>query len=153
MKLSKLDSSAERILRQTFEPKTVAEFYIDKVQFVVISDCNYKNKLNTSALSSQELNEQQMVGQFQFEGTTYGIFKEKNSVSKESLNLTEILTVREVQIATLVAQGKSNKQIAKQLQISKWTVSTHLRRIFMKLRVDNRAAMVYSCSTLLNGRW
>ncbi len=52
------------------------------------------------------------------------------------------LTAREVQIVRLVASGLVNKQIAGTLQISEWTVSTYLRRIFSKLRVDTRAAMV-----------
>ncbi len=59
------------------------------------------------------------------------------------------LTERETQIAALVAKGNSNKQIANQLSISIWTVSTHLRRIFVKLGVDTRAAMVYRCTDLL----
>lgn len=52
------------------------------------------------------------------------------------------LTKREKEIATLVAEGKVNKQIAYQLKISEWTVSTHLRRIFVKLGVNSRANMV-----------
>ncbi|MDK9708194.1 MAG: LuxR C-terminal-related transcriptional regulator [Desulforhopalus sp.] len=53
------------------------------------------------------------------------------------------LTKREIQIVVLVAEGLPNKQIAYKLNISEWTVSTHLRRIFAKLGVDSRAAMIY----------
>jgi DNA-binding CsgD family transcriptional regulator len=56
-----------------------------------------------------------------------------------------LLTAREIQIAALVAQGFVNKQIAAELSISEWTVSTHLRRVFAKLKVDTRAAMVAKC--------
>jgi DNA-binding CsgD family transcriptional regulator len=59
------------------------------------------------------------------------------------------LTKREVQIVTLVAEGRGNKQIAAHLRISPWTVSTHLRRIYAKLGVDCRAAMTYRCSKLV----
>jgi hypothetical protein len=45
-----------------------------------------------------------------------------------------------------------NKQIAHQLHISEWTVATHLRRIFAKLGVDTRAAMVYRCAFLIGGQ-
>jgi DNA-binding CsgD family transcriptional regulator len=55
------------------------------------------------------------------------------------------LTAREVQIARLVAGGLVNKQIAVELRISEWTVATHLRRIFAKLGVETRAAMVARC--------
>src|SRR5262245_35215455 len=57
----------------------------------------------------------------------------------------ERLTARELQIVALVAEGRVNKQIADDLRISEWTVSTHLRRIFAKLGVDTRAAMVSRC--------
>jgi DNA-binding CsgD family transcriptional regulator len=60
------------------------------------------------------------------------------------------LTGRELEIAVLVAQGCPNKNIAYRLQISEWTVSTYLRRIFAKLDVDSRAAMVYRCAPLID---
>jgi DNA-binding CsgD family transcriptional regulator len=53
-----------------------------------------------------------------------------------------ILSPREREIARMVAMGLSNKTIAHMLDISPWTVSTHLRRIFIKLSVRSRAAMV-----------
>jgi DNA-binding CsgD family transcriptional regulator len=56
-----------------------------------------------------------------------------------------LLTAREIQIVALVAEGRVNKQIADALRISEWTVATHLRRIFAKLGVDTRAAMVSRC--------
>jgi DNA-binding CsgD family transcriptional regulator len=61
----------------------------------------------------------------------------------------EVLTPRELQIAALVARGCANKEIAVRLRISGWTVSTHLRRIFAKLGVDSRAAMVFRCAATL----
>ena len=52
------------------------------------------------------------------------------------------LSPREHEIARLVAQGLPNKAIAAVLDISLWTVSTHLRRVYAKLGVSCRAAMV-----------
>jgi DNA-binding CsgD family transcriptional regulator len=52
------------------------------------------------------------------------------------------LSPREQEIARLVAEGHPNKTIAAELDISAWTVGTHLRRIFAKLGVGSRAAMV-----------
>jgi len=52
------------------------------------------------------------------------------------------LSPREQEIVRMVARGHPNKVIADVLNISSWTVSTHLRRIFAKLGVCSRAAMV-----------
>jgi len=52
------------------------------------------------------------------------------------------LSPREQEIVRMVAQGHPNKVIAGVLNISGWTVCTHLRRIFAKLGVGSRAAMV-----------
>lgn len=52
------------------------------------------------------------------------------------------LSPRELEIVRMVAQGHPNKVIADVLNISAWTVCTHLRRIFAKLGVGSRAAMV-----------
>jgi DNA-binding CsgD family transcriptional regulator len=52
------------------------------------------------------------------------------------------LSPRELEIARMVAKGYPSKTIAGVLEISAWTVSTHLRRIFAKLGVSSRAAMV-----------
>lgn len=52
------------------------------------------------------------------------------------------LSPRERQIALMVAHGRTNQAIATSLDISVWTVSTHLRRIFAKLAVSSRAEMV-----------
>jgi DNA-binding NarL/FixJ family response regulator len=52
------------------------------------------------------------------------------------------LSDREVEVLTLVAQGASNKAVAKQLWISEATVKTHLIHIFSKLGVSDRTAAV-----------
>jgi DNA-binding CsgD family transcriptional regulator len=52
------------------------------------------------------------------------------------------LSPREQEIARMVAEGYPNKTIAAVLDISSWTVCTHMRRIFAKLNVRSRAAMV-----------
>jgi DNA-binding CsgD family transcriptional regulator len=56
--------------------------------------------------------------------------------------VSDVLSPREQEIARMVARGYTNKEIAKVLEISLWTVSTHLRRVFSKLDVSTRAAMV-----------
>jgi len=53
-----------------------------------------------------------------------------------------ILSPRAREIARMVAKGYPNKTIAAVLEISTWTVGTYLRRIFARLGVGTRAAMV-----------
>jgi DNA-binding CsgD family transcriptional regulator len=52
------------------------------------------------------------------------------------------LTQREQQVVDRVAQGMSNRAIGQQLYISQDAVKQSLQRIFRKLDVNNRAAMV-----------
>jgi len=52
------------------------------------------------------------------------------------------LSPRESEIARMVADGHQTKVIAGVLNISCWTVTGHLRRIFVKLGVTSRAAMI-----------
>lgn len=54
----------------------------------------------------------------------------------------ELLSTREIEILELVAQGASNKDIAKQLWISDTTVKSHVLHIFNKLEVTDRTAAV-----------
>ncbi len=51
------------------------------------------------------------------------------------------LTGRETEIARMVAQRKSNKEIGSALDISARTVSTHLSNIFLKLGVGSRGEL------------
>ena len=51
------------------------------------------------------------------------------------------LTARELEIANSVAEGLSNKEIARVLDISEGTVKVHLHSIYEKLGVANRTAL------------
>jgi DNA-binding NarL/FixJ family response regulator len=50
------------------------------------------------------------------------------------------LSVREVEVLRLLAEGKTNRAIAADLGISKRTVDRHVSNIFTKLDVSSRAA-------------
>jgi len=49
------------------------------------------------------------------------------------------LTPRQREVATLVAQGATNRQIARALGIADKTVEVHLAQIMHRLGVQNRA--------------
>ena len=53
----------------------------------------------------------------------------------------ESLTGRELQVARLVVDRKTNPQIAAELFLSQKTVETHLRNIFHKIDVSSRVGL------------
>jgi len=62
-----------------------------------------------------------------------------------------MLTRREREVLTCVAEGVSNQEIARKLCISEQTVKTHLSRVFAKLGVKNRLAATLAFYGKLNG--
>ena len=50
----------------------------------------------------------------------------------------ETLTERELEVARLVVDRKTNAQIAAELFLSPKTVETHIRHLFQKLEVSSR---------------
>ena len=58
------------------------------------------------------------------------------------------LTVREVEVLTLLAEGLSNGDIAERLVISPRTVHAHLRSVFGKLGVSLRTAALREAARL-----
>ena len=56
--------------------------------------------------------------------------------------ISDPLSVREGDILDLIAQGRSNKEIARSLCIARETVKTHVKHIFIKLNVEKRAQAV-----------
>jgi DNA-binding NarL/FixJ family response regulator len=61
------------------------------------------------------------------------------------------LTLRQRRVLELLANGLSNKQIARQLDISEITVKAHVSAIFRKLGVSNRVQAGNAARRLLEG--
>ncbi len=78
---------------------------------------------------------QKLVTVLQKEG---GLPKPYEPVDEALASLTE----RESDVMRLVAKGYSNKAIARELGITISTVKTHLRNIFRKLEVEDRAQVI-----------
>lgn len=63
--------------------------------------------------------------------------------SKDKLSNIFGLTRREYEITSLIARGKTNKDIARDLFISENTVKTYIKRIFTKTDVSTRAELTF----------
>jgi two-component system, NarL family, nitrate/nitrite response regulator NarL len=81
---------------------------------------------------------EEVLFQLDIDGTHYVLTRSHPQPFTEQARLSP----RELAIAQLIAKGLPNKCIGDILEISQWTVATHLRRIFIKLDVTSRAAMV-----------
>ncbi len=61
------------------------------------------------------------------------------SLTEHGLDAESIkLTKREIEVLTLVIEGRSSKEVADMLYVSKRTVDFHLANIYEKLQVSNR---------------
>jgi DNA-binding NarL/FixJ family response regulator len=136
------------ILDHLVSPAIVGSFCIKNRQYLVI----HVEREDSAPTGSHALpTAAQLEGrQFEIDGQHCVIVDAEQRSSTACSDIVSLLTERELQVVKCVALGHPNKQIAKQLHISEWTVSTHLRRIFAKLGVDSRAAMVYRCAALLH---
>lgn len=64
---------------------------------------------------------------------------------KNSVELHEELTEREMEVLKLIAEGKTNQEIADELFIALKTVKTHVSNILSKLQVQDRTqAVIYA---------
>jgi two-component system NarL family response regulator len=66
------------------------------------------------------------------------ITQEKTKIKQAIGELLANLTHREYEIATLVGNGETNKQIARRLAITERTVKAHLTEVFRKLDIADR---------------
>jgi NarL family two-component system response regulator LiaR len=67
-----------------------------------------------------------------------------------AVNLTTSLTARELELAGLLAEGRTNAEIAAQLDLSIFTVKNHVSSILMKLQVQTRteaASVIFRAQT------
>ena len=77
-----------------------------------------------------------------------GGYPPHQSTQAKPSSIAEPLSIRESEILTLIAQGRSNKEIARTLSIAPETVKTHMKHIFTKLNVERRAQAVSRAQSL-----
>jgi len=81
----------------------------------------------------------EIVFQGEIDGVRYTLMRQVERAPEAD---APALSSREREIGRMIARGYTNKTIATVLEISSWTVDTHVRRIFAKLGVRSRGAMV-----------
>jgi len=125
----------------------MSKFMIHGVSCEVLPEDRVNEVLNSAQNAPQDFH---IIGNCLLHGHRYVVVcqlnREVDSDSKNSLP-AELLTRRELQVAMMVCQGRGNKQIAHLLHLSEWTVSSYLRRVFSKLGVRTRTAMVAKIMT------
>jgi DNA-binding CsgD family transcriptional regulator len=99
---------------------------------------DHADAASAAPATMQEVGEMEPVLEAEVGGARYLLLRGQRTRSREPAALSP----REVEIARMIARGHTNRTIAAVLEISPWTVSTHLRRIFAKLDVGSRSAMV-----------
>ena len=75
-----------------------------------------------------------------------GLSRDRARLENESA--LAALSARQVGILNLIAQGRSNKEIARVLSIAPETIKSHLKHIFTKLNVERRAQAVSRAQSL-----
>jgi DNA-binding NarL/FixJ family response regulator len=73
-------------------------------------------------------------------GATADLARIDSTTTSGSLETSDCLTAREVEVLRHVARGKTNRTIAQELDISEKTVARHIANIFTKLDLSTRAA-------------
>lgn len=76
------------------------------------------------------------------EGDTWFSKRVVDILSSPSLMNEKNLTEREIEVFNLLVRGKSNCQIAAELEIAEGTVKNHIMNIYKKLEVHSRAEAI-----------
>lgn len=74
------------------------------------------------------------------------------SLILDSWNVTEPLTVRELEVLQLILDNYKRKEIAEKLSLSENTVKTHTTHIFSKLSVTDRTELFEKAYAIISGK-
>ncbi len=119
------------------------EFAVDGREYLLVNYRDWRREQLAGAAS--RLSRHPVAGRIIFNGERHVVIErlpQSSDGTLSGLELVDILTQRELQVALLVSKGKCDKEIARTLGISGYTVREHLRRTFAKLKVSRRAAIV-----------
>ncbi|GJD37204.1 response regulator transcription factor [Methylobacterium aerolatum] len=94
------------------------------------------NECGASAIFHKDTASEDLLAWFE-ERVSQHLRRDPSEIAN-SLGAVRSLTVREWEIARLVARGMTNKEIARDSKISEGTVKIHLYNIYQKIGVSNR---------------
>jgi DNA-binding CsgD family transcriptional regulator len=138
--LNELRSVFRKTLTQLCASAAPEHFELRGIQFVIVPEEAWTEAAPESGQRETRL---RAVGKLQIQGRQHVILTEQARAQDGAAprDFLDMLTQRELQIATLVADGWSDKSIARRLTISEYTVREHVRRMFHKANVSKRAAL------------
>lgn len=114
---------------------------IDRNQLVGVVGCTREKSM--PAFETQDLTDLSAIClHLSVWAATVRLQSASERTSRQQPVRTERLTPRELQIAELVALGRTNAEIGNQLWITENSVKQALKRMFRKLEVSSRAEMV-----------
>jgi DNA-binding NarL/FixJ family response regulator len=119
--------------------KAAFHFTIDGQEFIAINREMWSEEQNAATVEGSVSRD--VLGEIVTSLGGYVVLADDTPVTTEP-NVADLLSRRELQVALLVADGRCDKEIARQLAISIYTVREHLRRIFAKLNVCRRTAII-----------
>ena len=147
-----INGFTERILKKDYEAN--ADFYINLYESLLrvygknSYTLNYENQLSKFAITptKESLVYYKRLNYFSFfiifllSGSTIYLILKLKKLKKTTASLASInLTQQEQKVAELILEDRSNKEIASKLFISLSTVKTHVRNLYSKFEVNNRA--------------
>lgn len=100
-------------------------------EYLLDSDCLRQSRVSTPRLHSAKASEERII----FKG-------EEPPAPRELLSLPSPLSPREADVLYCIAQGMTNKEIARALGITEHTIKNSVAAIFEKLQVHDRTSAV-----------
>jgi LuxR family maltose regulon positive regulatory protein len=133
--IQKAEADLERALALA-EPEGYVRVFLDEGQPMQMLLGQWLAHAGSGSLRDYAI---RLLSQFDAEPHTITAAQEKRSPAD---NLVEPLTQRELEVLHLMALGKTNQEIARQLIVSPGTVKAHTASIYRKLDVANRTEAV-----------
>jgi len=145
--LNGLDATAQIVKKNPAVGVVILSMYSDETYLVRALSAGAKGYLLKDSAEADLIRAVEAVSQGRpfFSPTIARTLLEDYMRRLQQQNLTDsydLLTDREKEVLQLLAQGKSNKEVATLLSLSTYTVDTHRNNLMQKLNLHNTAEIV-----------